>query len=59
MKEAKIKCPCCGASITVRQKDGSEIPVDIFSEAKESADEMFKAVDQGFKKVFDPKNWKW
>lgn len=56
-KQAKIKCPHCGESIIVRTDSGEAPP--ILDDIWEAADELWKSVDQGFKKVFDPKNWHW
>jgi DNA-directed RNA polymerase subunit RPC12/RpoP len=56
MKQAQIKCPCCGVKILVRQRDAAAIIAarKIFK----AADEMFTAMDAGFKKVFDPSLWR-
>lgn len=58
MKEAKIKCPHCGAPITVRSLDGQPNAQEAL-QFWEAVDEMCESVDRTFKKVFDPKNWKW
>lgn len=55
-KEAKIKCPHCGGRITVRQSD--DLKPENVAKIWEAADEMFKAMDAGFRKVFDPKLWR-
>lgn len=58
MKQAKIKCPCCGTQITVRAKDISEVDPATTAKIWAAADEMFAAMDRGFKKMFHPSLWK-
>lgn len=49
MKEAKIVCPHCKKTIRVREKElSNEIAEGIWA----AADEMFKAADKVFKKIF-------
>ena len=56
MKQAKITCPHCGGPITVRDNEGIE-PAQA-AKIWQAADEMFKAMDAHFRKVFDPKLWR-
>lgn len=58
MKQAKINCPHCGESITIRQKDGTDVPQDMLAEVSDMIGEIFKGTDKLFKKAFDPKNWR-
>lgn len=56
-KQAKIKCPHCGESIIIRQSEGQSSAEQV-SVTWGAVDETFKAMEEGFKKVFDPKNWR-
>lgn len=58
MKQAHIKCPHCGGQITVRQSDSKDIAPENLEKIWAAADEMFKAMDAGFRKVFNPSLWK-
>ena len=57
-KQAQIHCPSCGAKITVRQSDSTDLSDEQASKIFAAADEMFKAMDAGFKKIFHPSLWK-
>lgn len=58
MKIAHIKCPHCGEEITVRQVDGYEVSQENERKIWAAADEMFKAMDTGFRKIFHPSLWR-
>jgi hypothetical protein len=46
-KQARINCPHCGKSITVRQKESS------FSEdLTKELEQLWKSIDDMFKKIF-------
>lgn len=56
MRQAKIKCPHCGESITVRQTDGvrpmTEAEAKKFDEAWDEIDKMFDGVSSAMTKLF-------
>jgi DNA-directed RNA polymerase subunit RPC12/RpoP len=58
MKQAKISCPHCGKSITVRQKVYTRLSEENSEKIFKAADEMFKAMNTASSKIFDPKLWK-
>jgi uncharacterized Zn finger protein (UPF0148 family) len=58
MRQAKISCPHCGGSITVREKDAKDFDPENVEKIWAAADEMFKAMDAGFRKVFHPSLWR-
>ena len=58
MRQAKIECPHCGGSITVRQVQEGDIPPQQAARIWKAADEAFKAMDRAFQKVLDPRLWR-
>lgn len=58
MKQAKIECPHCGGRITIRQVASEDISPTNQAKIWEAADEMFRAVDAGFNKIFHASLWR-
>lgn len=58
MKIAEIKCPHCGEKIRVRQVDEHTVSPENERKIWDAADEMFKAMDAGFRKIFNPALWR-
>lgn len=54
MRQAKIKCPHCGSSITVRQADGNDLEPERVSMIWKASDEMWQAMDRMFDAAFGP-----
>jgi hypothetical protein len=50
-KEAKIKCPHCGKSVTVRQLDKGMADA-LLDDISKALDGVSKAVNEAFKKIF-------
>lgn len=53
---AKVSCPHCGKEVIVRDK-GTKVSDENARKIFSAADEMFAAMDRGFKKIFDRKLW--
>jgi len=52
--QAKVKCPHCDKEFTVRQVTRGPDLTKLWA----AVDDMFKAIDDGFKKAFDHDYWK-
>lgn len=57
-REAKIKCPHCGAQITVRATDAKNIALEDAAEIRKAFEEMTRTMDAMFRKVFNPRLWR-
>lgn len=59
MRQARISCPHCGGSITVRQiETEGAIPPERTAQIWARTDEMFRVLNEQFNKVFDPRLWR-
>ena len=58
MMQAKIECPHCGGSITIRARNGDDIKPEEAAAVWKAADDMFKAIDAGFRRIFDQPFWR-
>jgi uncharacterized Zn finger protein (UPF0148 family) len=58
MKQARIECPHCGGKITIRKIDSADVAPENQAKIWAAADEMFRAIDAGFNKIFHPSLWR-